>query len=115
MAVWILVAMLAAGVFGFSVLPIMVIGAASMAGLSYLLTRDQRIARCGFGFAAVVANFVVVTALQTQPGILEVPAWASWLASDLMLEFVSAVVIVWTMFIGIYGPIIGGPGSDSTN
>jgi len=70
MATWILVAMIAAGMFGFSVLPVLVVGAFSMAGLSYFLTRDQRIARCGLGFVVVLMNFVIVKALQAQPDVL---------------------------------------------
>jgi hypothetical protein len=105
MAMWIIAGMLASMAFGFSMLPVLVIGALCMCGLTYYLTHDSRNARLGVGMAIVLFNYGLVTAVQRTPGLVsfEIPSWASWLASDTFLAVVACVVIVASMVLGMFG------------
>ena len=105
MAMWIGVGMIAAVVFGFPMLPVLVIGGIAMSGLSFVLTRDKRIARIGLGFGVVVLNYLLVRNVLATAEQSEVLPWASWLASDSHLAIVSCIVIVVTLYLGIFGPV----------
>lgn len=104
MAMWIVAGMLVAAAFGLPILPVLVIGAFGMSALAFVLTRDGRIARAGIGFAIVVASNLMGRVLLSQPDALPIPTWASWLVSDGLLGGFSVCVILWTMYLGMFGP-----------
>jgi hypothetical protein len=100
---WILAGVLAAGIFGFPVVPVLVFGAIAMCGLAFYLTRDGRLLRIGLGAVTVLANQVLVKVFFKDPA--DIPGWASWMASDTTVVAVSCIAIALAMFYGVLGPV----------
>lgn len=105
MGLFILIGMAAAAAFGLPYLPVLVVGALAMSALSFALTHSRRIAHIGVGFGVILLNHVMLAVLLTSPEGSEIGVWTTWLASDELLAAASCVVIVATMFLGMFGPL----------
>lgn len=86
------------------VLPVLVVGALMMVGCAYYLTRIKAI----IGIALGIPIFLVPRFLMTmQPS--SASEFLLFMASDLALAGVAAIVIVASAAIGTYGPLFMAP------
>lgn len=106
MAIWIILAAVVAVMFGFSLLPIMIVGAAAIVITAYIITRQATLLRLGLSFTLfAIGTFaikVVLGPLLKDASSFELKILGFITSDDLMLTM-SAVVILVSIMLGTSG------------
>jgi len=93
----IILAIAIAGLSGLPVMPVFIVGALSMLGTAYMLSRSDRL-------LSIAALYLVSLAFHYSATEFGLPDWLSFASSDLAVYAMSVVAMVLAAAIGIFAP-----------
>jgi len=107
MAIWIVCAAFVVAAFGYSPVPVLIIGALVLTFMAYIIAKRQALLRMGVVFAFFAAGhyYAVSTfgSLIQSGSSLELNVLRA-IASDELLLGVASLVMLISVMIGVYGP-----------
>lgn len=109
MLLGILIGMVAASIFGVSLMPILIVGAILQCGAAYAVSRNPVLYRMGLAFAMIVIGQVlVIPMLLTRPDLLTMSPTTIQNVFDWLAGAASVLLISVSTVLGLLGPTGAG-------